>query len=119
MSKIKESQIFDFMELIQLYLTSKKLLNEESSFMISFDIKEKTRSIKVSCNQYRIMIEIDLDITQEQKLVNRLKYFLNKRKKEGTKTAWDATNKCSFKQMFQFCFSDYDEFVNFYEKYLI
>lgn len=114
---INTSEIHQFTEHMQNMFVAKELLSEQYNLKVEFEIdnKDYSRCLRVDCNEYRVMVNLTLRIESNTKLVGKLKYYLKGRKD----LPFNSTRKYNKDQIFEFSYSTYQEFLEFYNKYLL
>lgn len=117
---MENSEMLKFATLIENDVLSKIVLGEDFYFSVDFEVREDHKTIKFSCNKHRIHLEIKLSLRDpiSGKLSNRLKYYI-KKKTDGKYDAFNKTSQYGSRREFSFAFREYDEFLEFYKKYLI
>lgn len=119
MYKIKNEEIINFTEFMQSNLLAKQLLGEDTDYSTSFKIESKLQFLNVDINHHRVMVQLKLRIDDPDmhKLSGRLKYYLTKL--DDKNKTFNHTSKSYSTQNFNFAFSTYNEFTEFYKKYLL
>lgn len=121
MSEIKVSEILKFNDLIESIAVSKQLLDEKLQLRSVFEIGGSSfhgpDTFSFDCNENRIIVKMNLLIDDKnKKRIGQLKYYLKKSNKDSF---WNRARKNHSRQEFTFTFDTYDEFLAFYEKYLV